>query len=860
MKRFTFKLLYLLLMLTIFSIMGFIGLYLTTGPSLPEVESIRKIRLQTPMSIFTRDGQLIAEFGDKRRILITLDQVPQQFIDALLATEDQRFYQHSGVDLLGVVRAFINLAVTQTKSQGASTITMLVARNYYLTSEKRFSRKITEMFLAWKIESELSKNEILELFLNKIPFGHRAFGIGSAAQVYYGTNLDNLSLAKLATLAGIPKGQSVYNPISYPRRAESRRAHVLGRMLTENHITQQEYEEALAEPIETTRHGARATVYAPYIAEMIRQSVIKQYGIDKAYSDGLKVYSSLDPKMQAYAQQALIDSLEEYDRRHGYRGAEINFPLINEDETPVSDEQIMQWLEEAPQFGKFQPAIVLAIDESDSRALIRLKNKLETNLILNDTLWARRYVDENNQQEAITEMSQVLKVGDIIQVKANPQFKPQELESQTEKPAEKQVEDDQVENAEFLLAQIPQVSGGFISLTPNTGAIEALVGGYNFEINQYNMVTQARRQLGSNIKPFIYSAAFEKQFTPASIINDMPIVEADITSENFWRPKNDSGNYLGPTRLRIGLRYSKNTISVRLMREIGAKYAKEYLTKVGFPAQHIPAYLSLALGSASFTPLEVVTGYAVLANGGYKVAPWFIARIEDSQGQIIQQHQPIQVCRQCEKIIEAKTLSETELTAQSGQTNKTESKFINLPVMPIPEEFVATRVIDERNLFLIDSILKDVIHRGTATTTLTRTKSPLLKRNDLAGKTGTTNESKDAWFSGYNTQHVATAWVGFNDHTKKLGKREFGGRAALPIWQKFMQKALQGEPQINHQTPEGIVTVKIDAKTGLLASKHTKNSMFEVFRSENAPTEYSDNPAEEVIFQEDEVEDDESLF
>lgn len=859
----TSKFLYFGLILALLFGMGFIGLYLAVGPGLPEVESIRKIRLQTPMRVYSKDHQLIAEFGETRRIPITLDQVPENFINALLSTEDQRFYEHSGVDLLGVLRAFANLAITRTKSQGASTITMLVARNYYLSRAKRFSRKITEMFLAWKIESELEKDEILELFLNKIHFSHHAYGLGAASQIYYGTTLDKLSLAKLATLAGIPKGESEYNPISNPTKARARRAHVLGRMLTEKHITQEEYNQAIAEPIETQKHGVWSTVDAPYLAEMVRTEIIRRFGIDAAYNDGLRIYTTLDPTLQGFAQQALIDGLEEYDRRHGYRGPEAQHNITIDPDTDLTDTDLIeQQLKKVPRIGHLLSAIVTEVDDEQGIAYIQLKDKKSGLLKLKDIKWARSYVDENYRGKAIKKVSQVVTAGDQIRVK--------EQKNNTDEPTS------------YLLAQVPEATAGFVALAPDNGAIEALVGGYDSRLKKFNMVTQASRQLGSNIKPFIYSAAFAKQYTPASIINDMPIVEADITAENIWRPKNDGDNYLGPTSLRTGLRRSRNTVSIRLIREIGPQYAKSYLENIGFPGDKMPPYLSLALGSASFTPLEVATGYAVLANGGYQVEPWFIDRVEDGNGRILQQHQPLQVCRECEAIIKQRASEKSAQEAISNtavadeentpvdlliteQQNElagviSTAEFRNLPILPVQEELIAPRVIDERIRYLINDILKDVIHKGTATPTLQNSRSNLLRRNDIAGKTGTTNDAKDAWFSGYNNRHVATTWVGFEDHNKKLGVREFGGRAALPIWQKFMEKALKGMRQLDHPRPQGIVSVKIDQETGLLASLQTKKPIFELFRTENAPTTYAEKPIEDIFNHEEESIEDDSLF
>jgi penicillin-binding protein 1A len=925
MKRFLHvfpKFIYLLSLFALLTAMGFIALYLAVGPSLPDVDSIRKIQLQSPMRVYSSDKKLIAEFGNKKRIPITLDQVPQNFINALLATEDERFYQHSGVDFLGVLRAVQRLIVTQTKSQGASTITMQVARNYYLTRAKRFSRKFTEMFLAWKIESELSKNEILELYLNKIPFGHRSFGLGAAAQVYYGNKLDNLTLAQLATLAGIPKGPSVFNPISNPTKTRVRRKHVLGRMLQEGHIDQQQYDSALAEPVATVRHTANITAEAHYFAEMVRREAIKRFGVDATYHGGLNVYTTLDSNLQQFAKQATVEALEEYDRRHGYRGPERKLDL-----NQFTDRQHMQQkLSEIDDIAGLQPALVINVNDQLNQAEILLKPKLQpitkqeaklqlsklqsesestTQLLqaglsdkqnletdfeqvsnkhlndgesseqniailkLDDLLWARQFVDENHRGPTIKAISEVLSVGDVIRVRAE-LTTAEQLDNNT--PEHSNVSSN---NYEYKLVQIPQANAGFVSLNPENGAIQALVGGYDYFYKKFNSVTQANRQLGSNIKPFVYSAAFAKGFTPASIINDMPIVEEDITAENFWRPKNDGDNYAGPTTLRVGLRHSKNTVSIRLIRKIGARYTKQYLTNIGFPADNMQPYYSLALGSASFTPLEVVSSYAVLANGGYKVNPWFIDRVEDSNGEIIQQHQPVQVCRECEVILNQSYLAQQK-TSESNQdlvvstTIKATVEELEIEdsaefltpedLLPIPKEYIAPRVIDKRNLYLIDHILKDVIHRGTAYGTLARAKSNLLKRNDISGKTGTTNDAKDAWFSGYNTKHVATAWVGFDDHSKKLGTAEWGGKAALPIWQKFMQKALENQPEYNHPRPEGIVTVRIDPKTGLLATSQTEQAIFELFRSENAPTEQAEQGIQDIFNQSNEKVEEDSLF
>jgi len=880
------KLLYFATLFTLVASMGMLALYLAVGPGLPDVDSIRDIRLQTPMRVYAADGQLMAEFGEKRRIPISLDEVPQNFINALLATEDQRFFEHSGVDFLGVLRAALNLALTGNKSQGASTITMLVARNYYLTREKRFSRKITEMFLAWKLEAELSKREILELFLNKIPFGHRAFGLGAAAQVYYGKPLQQLSLAQLATLAGIPKGQSKYNPVSYPHHALERRSHVLRRMLDEGFINQAQFEAANAEPIETYLHGAKTTISAPYFAEMVRRKIISMYGREAALGDGLKIFTTLDPKLQRFAEASFRRGLFAYDRRHGYRGAEANYPVTDE----TSEQQLKDWLDDHREIAGLQPAIVRHVQEN--AALVQTKDGQLGVIPLAELSWARRYIDENHLGPEIERVEQVLSRGDLIRVVATQQSLlvedqlgllqevdsvPADQAQDTENKAEVTATDKvaEVTLPVYRLAQIPEAAGAFVSLNPEDGAITSLIGGLDFSLQQFNIVTQSRRQPGSNIKPFIYAAGFAKGYTPASIINDAPIIQSDITAGNFWRPKNDADRYRGPTRLREALYRSVNTVSIRLVRDIGPRYAKQFLTQLGLPADQMQAVPSLALGTASFTPLEVAEAYAILANGGYRVDSWFITRVEDRNGHIIYEAEPTRVCRACEELLASELLAKSpKLAEQNGDLNAvTGTQALQLPLefdlntllepapkLPTPEDKIAPRVLDERIHYLIDDILKDVIKRGTAWRTLFNSRSPLLKRNDIAGKTGTTNDAKDAWFSGYNPHVVATAWVGFPDYSRSLGNREYGGKAALPIWQGFMEKALADIPQQPHPRPQGIVTVKIDPKTGKLATSLTPNPIFELFRSENVPTEYAEPEASNPFNTPQQEEEDESIF
>ncbi len=803
------KALYIVTLLTIAGVMGFLALYLYVGPQLPDVESLREIQLQTPMRIYSADGKLINEFGDVHRIPVTLDEVPKDFINALIATEDQRFYEHSGVDFKGVMRAALNLLTTGRKSQGASTITMLVARNVFLSREKTFTRKIVEMFLAWKIENELSKDEILELFINKAHFSHRAYGLGAAAQVYYGTTLDQLTLAQLATLAGIPKGESKFNPISYPSNALRRRNHVLGRMLTEGYIDRPTFEVAVEAPITAIKHGTDIEVMAPYLAEMVRLNMIARFGKDVAYNSGLRVVTTVDSRLQTAANLALREGLMEYDRRHGYRGPEQNI----EDFADRPAEEINELLEAIPDIGDLTSALVIAV--ADQSATIHLQNGSEAELGWDGIRWAGKFLSDNRIGNAPKTAGEVLQPGDVIRVM-------------------------QGAEGEWRLSQVPEAVAGLVALKPDNGAIVSLVGGFDYNHSKYNLVTQARRQPGSNIKPFIYSAALEKGYTAASVVNDAPFVQVNEAIDEIWRPKNDSGKYKGPTRLRVALRNSTNSISVRLVQAITPRFTRDYLTRFGFSKAHMDAVPSLALGTSGFTPLEVALAYAILANGGYQVKPWYIDRVETAEGDVLFEAEPVQVCEACENYLLAREiLAENDLSLRDEAIDPAQA-IRNCPEMPVPEEKVAQRVIEERNAYIISDMLADVIHKGTATGTLARAKSPLLARQDLAGKTGTTNEAKDAWFSGYNSDFVATTWVGFSDHRRSLGSREYGGKASLPIWMRFMEVALDGKPEHKMPLPPGIVSTRIDPRSGKLAPPGMEGAEFEVFRSDYLPRDFAD--------------------
>ena len=784
--------------------MGFIGLYLYAAPQIPEVSELREVRLQTPMRIFTHDGKLIQEFGDVRRIPVTLDQVPQHFIDALIATEDRRFFEHSGVDFKSLLRAAVAVASSGSKTEGGSTLTMQTARNFFLTRDKTYTRKIIEIFTAFRIEQELTKTEILELYVNKTHFSHRAYGLGAAAQVYYGKDLQDLTLPQLAVLAGIPKGESEYNPISSPQKALGRRNIVLKNMLLEGYIDQPLYTAAIESPITATKHGADIEAYAPYIAEMVRQDVIDRFGKEMAYNDGLVITTTIDSELQANAEKALQRGVLEYDKRHGYRGASQNFSDIDS----VAPEDLVERLADIPILAGIEAAIVTEVLEQSVTAINSAGDTITIDW--GGLSWAKPFISDDRFGEDPKTASDILKKGDLISVISDADNR-------------------------WTLTQLPEVAAGFVALKPANGAIKALVGGFEFNQSKFNLVTQARRQPGSNIKPFVYSAALDRGFTAASVVNDAPFVQVNEAIDEVWRPKNDSGKYKGPTRLRVALRNSTNTVSVRLVQAIGAEYTKEYLQRFGFPEEVMEAVPSLALGTPGLTPLEVARGYAVFANGGFLVTPHYIERVESADGLLLYRNDTPRVCETCDRQAELKIAKE-----EAGLIEETfDDSIQNYPVLPLPETQIAPRVIEKRNAYIVADMMEGVIRRGTAYSQLNRNNSPLLARTDLGGKTGTTNDARDAWFSGGNQDFVATTWVGFSDHRRSLGSREYGGRAALPIWQYFMEVALKEQPNHEVQQPPGIVSARINPETGLLASLDNPNAQFELFRSENVPEKES---------------------
>ena len=764
------------------------GVYLYLSPKLPSAETLRTVQLQTPLRIYTRDHQLIAEFGEKRRSPVAFEDIPPSFIHAILAAEDDNFYRHSGVDPTGLLRAATELVLTGSIQSGGSTITMQVARNFFLTAEQSFIRKFNEILLAFRIEDDLSKDEILTLYANKIYLGNRAYGIEAAARVYYGKSVDELALHQIAMIAGLPKAPSKFNPLSNLERAVSRRNWILGRMHKLGYIDQQQYDDARQMPDDASYHSANAEIDAPYVAEMVRQEAIQRWGLD-AYTEGYIITTSLDSQLQQAANAAMFKGLEAYDWRHGYRGAEKT----------IDDPSAWQaTLEEVSPIHHLQPAIVAEV--SPEQALLRLRDGAEGTLALADNS-VRRFITEDRYTHEIEDLTEILKTGDLIRVK-------------------KSGED------AWLLSQIPKVQGALVSIDPENGAIRALVGGYSFATSNFNRANQAIRQPGSNFKPFVYTRALEKGMSPATLINDAPIVFRDPDLEDVWRPENDSGKFYGPTPLRTALYRSRNVVSVRLLRQIGVNYAVKSMSRFGFDESELPKNLSLALGTLGTTPLTIAQAYTVFANGGYKVEAHLMDRVETIDGELIFQANPATVCRHCDESGAPATVAEADFQeADSLQdlfgTDSTEGNNTDPIVNP------AERIVDARIAYMMDSILRDVIKKGTGT------KAQALERNDIGGKTGTTNGPRDAWFSGYSPHLVTTVWVGF-DENLPLGRNEYGGSAALPIWIDYMEVALEGLPEIHRPQPPGLVTVKINPATGKRASPG-EPGVFEFFLKENAP-------------------------
>lgn len=774
-------------------------------PGLPDIDTLKDVKMQIPLRVYSSELSLIAEFGEKRRTPVDIENVQPKLIEAFLSAEDDRFYVHPGVDWQGIVRAAYSLIKTGSKKQGGSTITMQVARNFFLSREKTYLRKLNEIFLSFKIERELSKDEILELYLNKIYLGQRAYGVAAAAQVYYGTDINSLNLAQVAMIAGLPKAPSTTNPVSNPEKALIRRNYVLNRMRALSYITEEEFKEASSAPISASLHTTAIDLEAPYIAEMVRSDLIEKQG-DSIYNTGLNVTTTVKDRNQNAANQALRNALLDYDKRHGYRGAEQHIENVE----AKSEEDLAALLDTFPTLGNLYPAIVTHVDEKYVSVIVSGIGKIEVGW--EGLKWARKYINENRRGPEPKTATEIVETGDIIRL----------IET---------------ENGEWTLSQLPEVEGGLISLSPNDGSILALVGGFDFYKNKFNRITQARRQPGSGFKPLIYSAAIEAGKTAATLINDAPIVFDDPGVEEEWRPENYSHKTYGPTRLRVALTHSRNLVSIRLLHAIGIPFALEHIKKFGFDIEELPHNLSLSLGSAEITPWQLARAYSVFANGGYLINPYFIREIKTYSDEIVFQATPFTVCHEC---------SETDKTVTEEAEIENEFETTNPIIKEAPEEtetFHAPRVLSARNAWIMNSLLRDVIKFGTGRRALQ------LNRTDLAGKTGTTNDQHDAWFSGFNSQVVTISWVGF-DKFQPLGRRETGGRAALPMWIDYMRIALEGMPVSIMDRPDGLVNVRINPETGELANANDPDAIFEVFRVENAPKAKTEIKQPDVFLQE----------
>lgn len=784
------KLLLLGLLLAGIGLLAAVGTYMYLVPRLPPVQELRDIKLQVPLSVYTKDKKLIAQFGETRRYPVDVKDMPLQVKQAFIASEDARFYEHEGLDYKGIGRAiWLTMTTSDKRVPGGSTITQQVARDYFKLSRKvDYSRKVKEMLLALKMERELSKDEILGLYLNKIFFGHRSYGVAAAAEFYYGKKLGELTLAETATLASLPKFPSTGNPIVNPTRAMERRGYVLRQMFKEGYITQAQLDAANAAPNTAKRHEPKVEMNAPYLAEMIRREMLNRYGEDALVS-GFQVYSTVISTDQLNAQAAVREGLLDYDRRHGWRGPESHVDL-------PADANAALYIEKArsvPIIPDFPAAIVTGV--SGNEVQIVLYSGKEYKLGSTASRWPGR------------SPASLLKRGDIVRLLPD------------------------AKTGQYKLAQLPAAQAALVSLQPEDGALRAIVGGFSFNQNSFNRATQATRQPGSSFKPFVYAAAFERGYTPASIVNDAP-VEFRQGNGKVWRPQNDGGRFAGPMRVREAMVQSRNLVSVRLLSAIGTDFARTYIAQFGFAKEQLPPNLSMSLGTADLTPMSVARGYTVFANGGFLITPYFIETIIDRDGKAIVLTPPLVACRACSQrsSLEQRTATVVDgfdfsasgpkkpaaaEAAKGKDSNLTETKPVAL----------APRAIDERTAYLITSLMHDVVKRGTATA------AKSLNREDIGGKTGSTNDHRDAWFSGFGGNLVTTVWVG-KDNFKPLGYGEYGGRAALPIWIEFMGKALKDVPQTDQTPPNGIVTASISA-SGNLLPEGTPGALTEYFKQED---------------------------
>ena len=762
-----------LVMLFFIGLIAITLMYFYYSPQLPSVNELKNTQLQLPLRVYSADDQLIAEFGQHRRRPVKVENVPDNLKNAFVAIEDARYYQHKGIDYRGILRAAVSALKKRKVTQGASTITMQVARNFYLTNEKSLSRKLKEALLALKIEEELSKAQILELYLNKIFLGKRSYGVGSAAEIYYGKKVEELSLAQSAMIAGLPKAPSAYNPIRNPKRAKKRRDYILQRMFELNYISNEQYQTALKENLSAKVHTVETQTYAPYMAEMVRTDAIKRFGEANIYKLGLKIYTTLDSKAQSNAIKLLRKHLLRYTRRHGYRGAEdkielAEFNTVKEQQKKLKSYQV---------YADLYPAVVTKTSKKEATLEV-YKQETPISLSLKQLTWARPFINENKRGKKPRKVSDVLKVGDIVRLQKDKKDK-------------------------WQLTQLPKVSGALVSLNPDNGAIEAIAGGFDYNLSKFNRATQAKRQPGSSFKPFVYAAALAKGYSPATTVLDEPIELAN--NKNNWKPENYGHNYSGSMRLRTALAKSKNLVSIRLLQEIGLDYTLNYAKKFGFKKRALSPDLTLALGTGSATPLEMATAYSSFANGGFKVDNYFIRKIINRQGEEIYNADPVAVCASnCEP--------NSELLKNSMKN----------PAKRIMKPYVN---------YQLNSMLRSVAQVGTAARA-----SAILGRHDLAGKTGTTDDQKDAWFCGFTPNKVTTVWVGF-DQIKPLGRKETAAGAALPLWIDFMKSTLKSKKSQPLPAPSGLINVELDAETGMPPDQYTVETITEALTADQIPTE-----------------------
>lgn len=754
----------------IIMLMVLIGVVITYFEfQLPSKQAIRDVHVQVPLRIYTQDHKLIGQYGGKRRRPVTLDQIPKTLIHAVLATEDQRFYEHSGVDFFGLIRAAIVLVTTGHKAQGGSTITMQVARNYFLNRKKTYSRKITEILLAYKLDHMFSKDKILELYFNKIFYGHHAYGVAAAAHTYYGKQPKQLSLAQAAMIAGLPKAPSALNPLTNPQAAKQRRAHVLERMLSQGYITKQQFKQAATEPITAKFHGEHSHIDAPYVATLIDKKIVEQYGEKAAHNDGLVVTSTINSHLQKQANRALRHGLLSYEKRHGYRG-----PIKNiKGQVPPTFSDWLSYLQSLDTVNKLEPAVVLALDDNDKTAQMLTKDGHIVDVKWAGMKWARPRIMKNGRAhlgDKPDKPSDILKQADVVYLN----------------PA-----DDG-----WQLSQRPKVEGALVSMDPQNGAVRALVGGFANHYGQFNRATQGRRQAGSSFKPFVYSSALHKGYSLATVINDAPVVMRQNDIQGWWRPENDTRKFYGPTSVLTGLTESRNLVSIRLLQLVGLRYARNYITRFGFDKDQLPKGLSLALGTATVTPMHMANAYSVFANGGFNVQHHIIQSVKNSEtGQVLQKASP--------------PVAYTS-DQQDEQTIKNQ----------------AARAIPAKNAYLMTQALRNVIQHGTGRA------AKSLGRQDIAGKTGTSDKQQDAWFCGFNHHLTSVVWVGY-DQPRSL--HEYGAQAALPIWIDFMGKALKNKPESIMDQPPGIVSMRINPKTGKIAGPDDKEAIYEYFDVDHIP-------------------------